>query len=143
MTLTTKMMIGVFSMWIMLQIICNWFDGQTDMMTATDMQTIGGLSEYTATTSTEETGETSGIFQWTAEVKDSINKILFFRYSFWFENYTGYTEATCETAGGEWIDSTSMCQLPGPWSPFWYVVLRPIGWAILLAFVAIAIGKLF
>jgi len=113
------------------------------MLTAADMSTVGQLGQYSEQVSTEEAGEASTIKQWTSNARASIDKILFFKYSFWFVATAGYTEATCEAAGYEWDSTNSICLLPGPWQPFWFVVLRPIGWAIILAIVAIGVGKLF
>lgn len=140
MSLSAKFMIGVFTLYFLGAIICGWFDGQTTIYNATNVVDMGKLGEYSSVTGVETTGETSNIFQWAGNTKDAIVKIIEFDYSFWYDSYTGYTETTCEAADGRWNSSNSLCRFPNAWEVVHSSFLRPIGWALLLAFVSIGIG---
>jgi hypothetical protein len=146
MIITTKIMIGVFSFWVLATIICNWFDGQANVLTATnlaEMSSLSSVNSVTTTQSVQTTGETSSPLQWVSGAKNTILKWIEFKYSFWYDAILpGYDSASCTAAGGEW-DGTSLCYFPGPWEIVHSAFLRPIGWAIVLTFVAIGIGKLF
>jgi len=142
MSVGVKALIFVFSLWISMQAICNWFDGQTDILRAEDVAEFATVGSIGMTTSTETTGESSSFFQWGSNVMIAINKIVFFKYSFWYTNYAGYTQTTCEAADGEWFAGTSLCGFANSWHTIWYWIFRPIGLAFLIAFVAIGVGIL-
>ena len=138
-------MVGILTLWVLMQIICNWFDGQASIMTATDMTEISKMDQYVSTTGVEQTGETSNVFQWLDNVKNAIVDKIEFNYSFWYSSVSAsYDATTCSAAGGAWKASKSgvyLCYIPSPWEAFHSAFLRPIGWAVLLALVALTIGK--
>lgn len=140
MSVSVKALIFVFMLWISLQAIGNWFDGQTDILTAQDVDVFAQVGSVTTVTSTETTGESSSFFQWGKNAMDNIKKIVLFDYSFWYTNYMGYTATTCTTAGGKYNSTTLVCSIPNSWHVLWYWVFRPIGLAFLIAFVAIGVG---
>jgi hypothetical protein len=142
MSVSVKALIFVLTLWITLQAIGNWFDGQTDILTAQDVSVFQDVGSVSAVTSTETTGESSNFFNWGSNTMNAINKILFFKFSFWFENFSGYTVTTCTAAGGEFNSATSVCSIPNAWHLIWYWIFRPMGLAFLIAFVAIGIGIL-
>ena len=140
MSVSVKALIFVFSLWISMQGICNWFDGQTDILTASDVAVLSEAGSFATVAGVEPTGESSLVWQISAKVQTALNKILFFDYSFWYVTYAGYTEATCEAADGQWDSVNSLCQFPNSWKVLHYWIFRPFGLAFLIAFVAIAVG---
>ncbi len=142
MSVSVKALIFVFSLWVSMTAICNWFDGRTDVLTATNADIMRKAGVVQATTSTETTGESSSFLQWGSDAIQAIQEIVFFDYSFWYTTYAGYTETTCEAASGKWDATNSLCQFPNSYYLIWFWVFRPIGLAFLIAFVAIGVGIL-
>lgn len=143
MSVSVKALIFIFSLWVSMTAICNWFDGQTDILTASDVAVLASAGEVLMVESTEETGESSSFFQWGENAMEAVNKILFFKYSFWFDTYTGYTESTCIAAGGyEFDEGNSLCRFANSWAVVWFWFFRPLGIAFLIAFVSIGVGIL-
>lgn len=142
MSVSVKALIFIFSLWISMTAICNWFDGRTDILTAGDVSVLAAAGDVVMVESTETTGESSGFFQWGEDAIKAIDKILFFDYSFWYTTYEGYTKTTCEAAGGQFDEDNSLCQFANSWKVVHYWFFRPLGIAFLIAFVSIAVGIL-
>ncbi len=94
-------------------LIQDWQKGQVTESKALAQTNIGtGLS-------------TSGILPLVAI--QAVWKSLTMEYSFLYNVGTGYTETTCNTAGGRWQSATSTCKIPNDWYlPFVVLIWGPL-----------------
>lgn len=144
MSMTVRFMIGIFSAVISLMVVMAWFDGQTSYISSNDMEDISGMGDFGIVSGVQTTGESSENLQWRSGLWGTITKWIDFDFSFWYSSIeTGWTQSTCETAGGRWDGGSSLCGFPNQWDIVHLIVFRPIGWGITLSFIAIGIGKLF
>jgi hypothetical protein len=68
---------------------------------------------------------TSGIIP--LDAIQAILKSLTMEYSFLYTVSTGYTETTCNTAGGRWQSATNTCKIPNDWYlPFMVLLWGPL-----------------
>ena len=151
MSLPVKFMVGFFSLVISLMTVMAWFDGETSYITTSQMTDISTMGSTGVVTGEQTTGESSTNVQWKGGMWNTIIKWLDFDFSFWYSSIeTGWTKTTCEAAGGRWdgkdpTDPTDvdLCGFPNQWDIVHVMLFRPIGWSIILAFIAVGIGKLF
>ena len=148
--MNVKLMIGVFSLILCLMVVEGWFDGQTTYISSNRMSNISSMSDANVVGGTQTTGESSINLQWNTGIVNTITSWIDFDYSFWYESIeSGWTKDTCEAAGGIWdtINSSGVdvqvCKFPNQWDIVHTMILRPIGWGVILAFISIGIGKLF
>lgn len=144
MSISVKFMIGFFSLVISMMVVMAWFDGQTSYISTSHMTDISNIGDTSMITGTQTTGETSTNLQWRSGLWGTIFKWVDFDFSFWYSSIaSGYTEATCEAAGGRWDNTSELCGFPNQWDIVHIMVFRPIGWGISISFIALGIGKLF
>jgi hypothetical protein len=151
MSIPVKFMIGVFSLIMSMMVVMSWFDGQTTFISSNQMTGISKMGDASMVGGQQTTGESSTNVQWGSGIWNTITSWVDFDFSFWYSSIeTGWTQTTCETAGGVWDTYTpssgtaiEVCKFPNQWDIVHTIVFRPIGWGIVLSFIAIGIGKLF
>ncbi len=100
-------------------IICGWVlggiaEGQTQVITQSQSGDIMGMVANSQTTTIDT--NSIGAITYVNQTLDWINKVIFFDWTVFYDvYYSGYTSATCVTAGGVWQAATSTCKIPNIW----------------------------
>ena len=107
--MSTRLLIGVLFFYVLAQVICNIMEGESYIVTEDNQAEIVSMTDYSETTTTE--AATGGVVSFFDKSWTFISQLVFFDYALFYDIETGYTSATCATAGGTWQSGDSTCKI--------------------------------
>jgi hypothetical protein len=128
-------------MGIVFFVMCGWMiggiaEGQTQIITSAQQADIMILQSSNITTSID--ANSTGSVTVVDKVLNWVNTYILYDWSVFYDIGTGYTSATCTTAGGKWQAASSTCKIPNT-----FIWLRYVLCAILGATLVITLFMIF
>jgi hypothetical protein len=128
-------------MGIVFFVMCGWMiggiaEGQTGIMTSDQKDDIMILQSSNIYTTIDSSG--TGAIKVIDKALNWINTYILYDWSVFYDIGTGYTSATCATAGGTWQSTSSTCKIPNT-----FIWLRYVLCAILGATLVITLFMIF